>query len=511
MHDNCVLKHINNGSIDYYYGLKFKTKLTFEEIVEYIDNKTNLVLDEYYAAIQSSFQEDIKEATKSNESMTIKNLGSNTKKTERKIEDIHNAMDSVQIELTDNGFNLHATPKIQTHIEHLCDISMVAYEQSKTVYGDTYVNSQTRIILPPFVVVLSNGETVFLESILYVFKNKSAVLRLTIPLRNVNSEPLFENDLDGYVSTFIDECGIGEKPINNSIDSLKKCYCDFLVKGNKKIKSLLSVGKIVSIILSKHSVKIKDIKNISENIQEDIYRMLIAPIPNRKETNYSEDAKNCFANLSYTLNGVCSVFANMNKCVTLVDESIVEAGKEIHQEDVYNRLIDDVRNGIEFAFCILMLKKTNNQYTFYTKGFCPDEESEIQNEYNNDRIFISLLLSETYGSVREQVENFEKNMKYFIDTQNSNERLESINNILKQKNADKIQTLQNLLSIGGLMFSVLFGLPAMTDTVGLIRKLFFFFIETDIPILTIDNFSFGLWLLVNSILAYVVFLKGKRH
>jgi len=513
MHGDRILKQINNGAIDYYYGLKFQTKLTFDKLVDFIDGKTNSVLDRYFRAVTSSFQEDVKEAIKSqglNRNIAIKDFDKITKKSKKEIEDVHDAMDSIQFELTDTGFKIHATPKIQKHIQHLFDRSTAAYEQSKTIYGDSYVNAQTRIILPPFAAILSNGESVFLESILYIFTNKSAVLRLTVPLKKVNSQPLFENDLDVYISSFADVCGIGVSPDNNSIDSLKKCYCDFLVKDMKKTGMILSVGKIVSIILSKHSAMIKEVKNISENLQEDIYRILIAPVPNRKNIDYLDEAQKCFDNMSFALNGTCSVFNNMNKCVTVMDDSIIEAGKEIYKENVYEYLIDDIRNGVEFAFCILMLKKINNQYTFFTKRIGNGEENKIQNEYNSDRIFISLLLSDTYGSVREQVEFFEQRMKYFIDTQNSNERLESINNILEQKNADKIQALQNVLSVGGLMFSVLFGLPAITDTVVLLRGIFSF-VETDVPILTINSFSFGLWLLVNSIMTCVVLFKSKKH
>ena len=508
-----ILTHIDNGAIDYYYGLKFKTKLTFEKLVESIERKTNLVLDEYYHAITAAFQKDVKEAVNSQgleEHLKIKDFGGNVKKSDKEVKNLPDVMDNIQLEFTDTGFRIHATPKIQNHIQQLYDRSTTAYEQSKIIYGDIYVNSQTRIILPPFMVVLSNGESVFLESILYIFTNKSAVLRLTVPLKKVNSQPLFENDLDAYISSFADVCGIGVSPDNNSIDSLKECYCNFLVKDMKKKGMILFVGKIVNIILSKHSAMIKEVKNISENLQEDIYRILIAPVPKRKNIDYLDDAKKCFDNMSFALNGTCSVFNKMNKCVTVMDDSIIKAGKEIYKEDVYEYLIDDIRNGVEFAFCILMLKKINNQYTFFTKRIGNGEESKIQNEYNSDRIFISLLLGDTYGSVREQVEFFEQSMKYFIDTQNSNERLESINNILGQKNANKIQMLQNVLSVGGLVFSVLFGLPAITDTVVLLRSIFSF-VQTDIPILTINNFSFGLWLLVNSIITCIVLFKSKKH
>lgn len=512
-HKENVLTHIDVGAIDYYYGLKFQTKLTFEKLVESIERKTNLVLDEYYQAVTAAFQNDVKETVNTqglDEHIKIKDLGKSIKKSNQEVKNLHDTIDGMQLELTDTGFKIHATPKIQNYVQQVYERSTAAYEQSKIIYGDVYVNSQNRIILPPFMVVLSNGESVFLESILYIFTNKSAVLRLTVPLKNVNSQSLFKNDLDAYISMFTDVCGIGVHPDNNSIDALKNCYCNFLIQDNKRIKKCLSVGKIVSIILSKHSVEIKNIKKLPENFQEDIYKMLIAPVPNRKNADYLEDAKKSFADMSFTLNGTCSILNNMNKCITIMDDSIIQAGEEIYKDDVYNYLINDIRNGIEFAFCILMLKKINNQYTFYTKGLNNGEESEIQNEYNSDKIFTSLLLSDTYGSVREQVEFFEKSMKYFIDAQNSNERLESINNILEQRNANKLQTLQNVLSVGALMFSVLFGLPAITDTAVLLRGIFSF-IQTDIPILTVDNFSFGIWLFVNSIIACFVLFKCKKH
>ena len=120
------------------------------------------------------------------------------------------------------------------------------------------------------------------------------------------------------------------------------------------------------------------------------------------------------------------------------------------------------------------------------------------------------MLSDTYGSVREQVEFFEDKMKYFVDAQNMKERMDSINNILKQENINKIQKLQNALSIGGLTFSILFGLPAINETLQLIRKIFGF-IKFDVPILSVNNASLVLWVIINGILSYYILSRKNRQ
>lgn len=507
MCNDCVLKRIDNGVVDFYFGLKFQTNLPYEKLVIAIRQKANSIFARYYDNTVFSLQEDLKETVKRRgfgKSVKIKTTSKGRTKVTKAI--TRNTIDGLNVELTDKGLKIQPITKIENHIQKTCARSESAYAHDEEIYGGFYVNSQNRIILPPLMVTLNNSKSVFVESILYIFKNKSAVLRLTLPLNDTNPQSLMENDFDAYISDIVDVCETGISLKDVTIESLKKFYFDFILKNNKKIKKIIYTGKIVSIILSKHSVTIKDVKKIPIPLQKDIYRILFSPLPNWENEDYSTDAKKCFTNLSHTLNGICSIFNNIHKCVTIIDDSILSRGQKLYEEAVYDRVIDDVRNGIEFAFCIIMLKKISDQYTFYIKEVDESKETEVQTAYYNDKIFISLLLDNAYGSVREQVAVFERNMKYFIDAQNASDRLNAINNILDQKKSTRIQKLENTLSLGGLAFTTLFGLPAITDTVFLLRGICSF-IETDVPVLTIENFSFSIWLFAICIIVCAIFNK----
>ena len=369
-----ALDFIDCGVIDYYYGLKFETDYSFDKLVSLIGKKIDSVLDNYFQTIKTSFQKDVKEVANNvglSNYFTFKDLDDTNEFVPNQTDNINtnSEIDDLEFEFTANGLKIRAIPKTQKHIQDLYNRSNASYEQSKTIYGEPYVNAQHRLFLPPFRAVLSNGKTDYIEGILYIFKNYSAVLRLTIPLKNIDSRPLFEYNYSAYISKFINVCDMNIEPLDNSIDSLKDCYCNFLVQTEKNM-SILSFGSISSIILSKHHSMVKNIKYIPKDLKEDIFKILIAPTPNRKNTNYYDEAEQCFKTSSFTLNGTCSIVCNMNKCITIIDDSIRNAGMEIFPKDiVYERLNDDVRDSLEFAFCILMLKRINNHYTFYKKGF----------------------------------------------------------------------------------------------------------------------------------------------
>ena len=156
-----------------------------------------------------------------------------------------------------------------------------------------------------------------------------------------------------------------------------------------------------------------------------------------------------------------------------------------------------------------MLKRINNTYTLYKKLYETEKARIIQNEYNKDKIFISTMLNGTYGTVREQIEAFENGMKYFMDEGNAKECLSSINEILEQENSNRIQKLQDTLSIGGLLFTMFLGLPSITDTVILIRELFSF-IKINVPYISVEGFSFAIWILILLFMLKIVYRQTKK-
>lgn len=82
----------------------------------------------------------------------------------------------------------------------------------------------------------------------------------------------------------------------------------------------------------------------------------------------------------------------------------------------------------------------------------------------------------------------------------------AINDILKQKEQENNERFQNYISTGGLILSLIFGLPSLYETLSIIRSLFSF-IPYNIPYLTLENTSTILWFILNIIIIKNIFIK----
>ena len=84
-------------------------------------------------------------------------------------------------------------------------------------------------------------------------------------------------------------------------------------------------------------------------------------------------------------------------------------------------------------------------------------------------------------------------MIYFVNTQNISERIDALNEIIEDEHTDRVLQLQNAVSILGIVFTTVFGLPAISETLLFLRNLCFF-IDKDVEMLSIANYilCFGL-------------------
>lgn len=86
-------------------------------------------------------------------------------------------------------------------------------------------------------------------------------------------------------------------------------------------------------------------------------------------------------------------------------------------------------------------------------------------------------------------------------------KLFAIDNILKEEEKEREEEFQKFLTIGGFLLTLLFGLPTLYETIVIVRKLFTIW-SYNIPFLTLENVSFGSWIILN-ILIYVR-MQGKK-
>lgn len=73
-------------------------------------------------------------------------------------------------------------------------------------------------------------------------------------------------------------------------------------------------------------------------------------------------------------------------------------------------------------------------------------------------------------------------------------------------NKKKNERFQNYISTGGLILTLIFGLPSLYETLTIFRKLFSFY-PYNIPYLTLENTSIILWLTLNGIIILKLYLR----
>lgn len=177
---------------------------------------------------------------------------------------------------------------------------------------------------------------------------------------------------------------------------------------------------------------------------------------------------------------------------------------EIDRQYLANKLVRDIEFNVEFAILIIVLKKLNQHMDLWEKEHNEKDLTKIRREYFENTIFISSLQECCYGSVSEQVRDFEKMLPHYMKTELMNEKLNAVERIRTIQENEKIDKLQQFIATGGFLLSVIFGLPSIYEALGILRECCYF-VQGDIPIVSQLNLSVILWLGLNIWLCWNLF------
>ncbi len=513
------ITNINDGCIDYYYSLQIKTKLNFDNLCKCIKNKINSTLEEYNSEITAILKNDIKhnfskkDLKKINVNINNKDKLKNSKKFN--LNSQTQKVLKIELEETDKELKIYPISEFTDKMEKMNEKAVKNYYFYKKIYGESFIYNVGRFVLPTYKVQLMNNIEVFIEPVLFVFKNEMMILRISIPIQKVKIIPLFENNIDKYISNFIDVYDIGKGTKVNNIEELSEIYCKYIYSSSKKIKFIQKLSKCLeNIILANFDGMPSNVKEISEDIEEALYRVIVAPIQRIDNISFKDVAKEYMKNNSTNYNGIKYITSSMGKCLSIIDTNTIRYIKKNvcckdKNEEIYEQAIDTIRMNVEFALLIIALKNMNNIISHLRKKIDNMNFYEIQKEYNYNSLFILQLQESCFGSVREQISWFENNMKYFLDSNNVKEKNNAINSIIENEINTRNDKFQNFLSVGSFFITIIFGLQAIYEALTIIRKSNIF-INRDIPIVTIENCSIGVWIILTCILFWAVFFQKRK-
>ena len=513
--------------MNYYYPLKIETRLTYMDLCEKVQKSIDSILYDYSIRLMEFIknnEEEIKKEFKQEDNINFFNLLQKPKRykaNEFTDPSLDFNLEELIAETQEESNKIKLTTEAAIEYDKQHCLTERDYNYSIRVYGSAFSNTQTRIDFPIFKVKLCNNEYVWLSACLYVFRNKMAVIKIALPLSNVYTDYLCEYEYDKYISSIGNEFCLKNFNDDKSVECIKNCFIE-LLKDVDGIKGIYSTGELSNIILSDYDSMPNLIEESDDKLNKALYKIICAPI-NEMNRDLINEAKTYVDANFWGMHGVKYITSTNGRCLSVVDKKLQEFAISDYMSDndlsaisndersfVIDNITQDIRINVEFAILILMLKKLNNSYSLFLKNTEPNKLHEANSTYNEGVIYINSLLSNVYGTVREQIECFERIMIYYLDEAKVNQNKEAIDNILLQEKARQEQKLNNKLTIGSFLLTLFFGLKAINETLCFIRPYLKNIIGGDIANVTISDVSFGLWIcLVILMIVLVIAQYGK--
>lgn len=440
---------IKYGELHSYHPIRFETDLSIEKICEKISCSTILFTEEYHkesmkamSASLAQTAERLNNSSEFNDIMYFKMPDIDTNKScTCNSCDLPNPELRLEIEPTDSSLKMWFVNVELEKLEERAQQIEREFEQSDEFYGDNYQNSHERFLMLPLKVTLNNGETVWLFAILYIFSNKMGVLKLELPLINVDVQPLKSNNKDDYLSEII--CSWNKDFSENTIMGIAQFYLKTLFK-DIKVPFIKYNDDFYHIILVECDGTPDRMENLPIQLHEDLFRIICAPVPERSCTSYVNDAKKYLEKYSWNSHNVKYVIKTTGGCLSFIDRGLLKHASDITKEKLNcsvlddsdysymcNNLARDLQINCELALLIVLLKKINQHNTILQKELLPEKLTKVQREYWENVKYICDLQEGCYGTVTEQIQAFEDMMPYYLNKKITEEKLFAIDNILE--------------------------------------------------------------------------------
>ncbi len=521
------IQEIKYGEVHCFCPLKFENDKSFEVLCDSILHSKVFFSDEYQNKIRDSLGFSSAQTVKA---MNEMEEGQDVKVSMQDFEK-YSSMDSAPLDINKDDIRLEVDfteSSIKTYLismeleELVCQEKRLIYEQGlfSRIYGPRFVTYQNRFILHPLRVELSNGRNTWLNATLYIFANGMGILKLWFPIINMGTDALKESNLDALILKIDNRLGTEEIVSDLKLSNVAAVYINLLMKDiGAEIR--LYGGEINYISLINYDGIPRRINTAANEVLEDLYRIVASPVPERKNISYIRKAQGYIKDNSWGDQDINYVAKITGGCLAYIDQSVLDIAYEEYKAkqgctdlderdyfEIHQDIASDIFCNVELALLIIMLKKMNDCNCYYEKINELGNLDKIQIEYNKNVIFINELQEECFGSVSEQIEFLERAMHYYLKPEIMKEKLLAIDNILRIEREKKEGKFQSFITIGGFLISLIFGFPAIYDTITIIRKLLFF-IPADVPYLTVESVSALVWIVFNGVLFLMLYRRYR--
>lgn len=505
---------IRYGEISRFYPFKFESSKSHDEICKLVQKSNIVFSEEYQEKIINSLGgslvqivDDLKTNFEQDNQVVIRMPNYKKYKKEQIIPKASNDVE-IQIEKGISSVKFYFTESELVELEEQIRRAKNEEELCLKIYGQNFIEAQDRFVLIPYKLKLKNEEIVWSNAELYIFTNGMGILKIQIPIINTEIDDLKQNDWDALMVEGENKWW-GKKYKNDiGFKTIKDDYMNGLMQ-TIKMDICVFQCEINYISFIEFEGMPKQIGSESKAVEEDLFRIIAAPVPDRKCTSYTKEAMEYIKENSWGRHNVKYIVKTTGGCLSYVDQDFIdevfeqyedyskeERSKKPYYKWICGQIAGDIYANVEFALLITILKKMINFSCYFEKTNGLSKIEEIQEGYYRNILFICEMQEGCYGSVSEQTEFFEKRMCHYLKPQLMESKLKAIDNILDGQRKEKEEKIQKYVSVGSFLITLFFGLPAIYETLVIVRKVFACFL-CDIPWLTLEIISVVFWGILN--------------
>lgn len=381
---------------------------------------------------------------------------------------------------------------------------------SKEVYGIDIIDYYTEYLLQPIYAKDRSGNDINICLSLQIYENGVAIIRADIPIINDNLKAFYDNEYDSsYKDIRVSKCiAGGEQEYNkvqiNELSKVIGIYEKRLCEAAKV--EMLRFAQFNHILFMKCRPEISNFGSISNETYEAIYRVLAAPLP--EQQNIQNEMKLFCDKNFWGSNGIRYYFGKTGRCISITDEKLREFIRKKEFDDdrnVENRLQEMMEFNIEYCINILLLEYVNGKGRYWNNLKLGNNVEDIKKEYCETELMILEMKEYCFGSVLELMEQMEISMKYYLKKDLIDSKNENIEKIIYIRESKKKVMIKKFIEIVGFMYTFVFGLPAISETVAVLNKIFGFEVEGNN---LLSEFCFLIWLVI--IIAFLLLVLKSQ-
>lgn len=375
-------------------------------------------------------------------------------------------------------------PEEEDAYRSLFDLAANKRIESKT-YSSFFNEKHKKYIIKPCKMINKKGTTIWLRAELLYFENGMGIIKMNFPVYNTDGDFIKKYRLNDYFEKII----TAEQIEFTNIEDYATYLYDNLFDG---IEAYFERSMDL-ITLIDTNIELKDSRNVPNELKKEAYLITNAPVP---EINFDDClalAKEHFESNSFSLSQVLSVIRTTGGCLVIPSEKtknkVFEDTKELEykKEEINHIIARDVCCSTEFSLIVMMLETLNGKSTLFNLSSNSNIHKKTISNYLNNKLFINNLQDDCYGSVSKQIADFKKMMYLYKQENLINESINIEKILISNKEAENKEKLNNIISIGSLIFVILFGLPTIYESLIIIKGLFS--IKDLIPYFSIEQIS----------------------